>query len=80
MVDGRRATTHWSLDTAFRQRFPKVRLNIDAAMTHDGPVLCSGGAQAGLDLQDIVARIIADPDIVDRLAQGLAAAGLPGGV
>ncbi|GGC93710.1 GlxA family transcriptional regulator [Undibacterium terreum] len=50
LLDGRRATTHWALEQGFRQRFPKVKLSIEALMTQDGNVLCSGGAQAGLDL------------------------------
>ncbi|MFZ6645769.1 GlxA family transcriptional regulator [Undibacterium sp. TJN25] len=50
LLDGRRATTHWALERAFRQRFPLARLSIDALLTQDGNMLCSGGAQAGLDL------------------------------
>jgi len=50
LLDGHRATTHWALAKAFRQRFPRVRLEIDELLTHDGQLLCSGGAQAGLDL------------------------------
>lgn len=50
LLDGRRATTHWTLEAPFRQRFPQVRLSIDALLTQDGEVCCSGGAYAGLDL------------------------------
>ncbi|MES2072961.1 MAG: helix-turn-helix domain-containing protein [Pseudomonadota bacterium] len=50
LLDGRRATTHWALERAFRQRFPRARLSIGALLTEDGNILCSGGAQAGLDL------------------------------
>lgn len=71
VVDGRRATTHWSLDAAFRQRFPKVRLNIDAAMTHDGPVLCSGGAQAGLDLCLYLVELHGGRELARRTAEAL---------
>ena len=49
-LDGRRATTHWALADNFRQRFPKVRLQIDQLFTEDDNRFCSGGAQAGLDL------------------------------
>ena len=49
-LDGRHATTHWALADHFRQRFPKVRLQIDALFTEDANRFCSGGAQAGLDL------------------------------
>ncbi|WP_370599968.1 GlxA family transcriptional regulator [Pseudomonas nitroreducens] len=50
VLDGRRATTHWALEAAFRERYPQVNLDIDALCTEDGGRLCSGGAQAGLDL------------------------------
>ena len=50
LLDGRRATTHWALEQVFRQRFPAVKLSIEALLTQDGNLLCSGGAQAGLDL------------------------------
>ena len=50
LLDGRRATTHWALAGAFRQRFPQVRLQPDELLTEDGNLFCSGGAQAGLDL------------------------------
>lgn len=50
VLDGRRATTHWALEEAFRARYPQVQLDIDALCTDDDGRLCSGGAQAGLDL------------------------------
>ncbi len=50
LLDGRQATTHWALANLFRRRFPRVQLQIDELLTHDGNLLCSGGAQAGLDL------------------------------
>lgn len=50
LLDGRRATTHWALATEFRRRFPRVVLDIDQLLCHDGNLLSSGGAQAGLDL------------------------------
>ncbi|MWV11502.1 helix-turn-helix domain-containing protein [Pseudomonas sp. R-28-1W-6] len=50
VLDGRRATTHWSLAGGFRQRFPRVNLQADELFTEDGNRFCSGGAQAGLDL------------------------------
>lgn len=49
-LDGRRATTHWSLAKEFRQRFPQARLQAEQLFTEDHNRFCSGGAQAGLDL------------------------------
>lgn len=50
LLDGRRATTHWALEARFRRLFPKVSLQIEQLLTHDGPLYCSGGALAALDL------------------------------
>jgi transcriptional regulator GlxA family with amidase domain len=50
LLDGHRATTHWALARQFRQRFPQVNLEIAELLCHDGNLLSSGGAHAGLDL------------------------------
>lgn len=68
-LDGRRATTHWRLAEPFRQRFPQVRLQIDALFTEDGNRFCSGGAQSGLDL----CLHLIDQHAGDWLAQQVAA-------
>lgn len=49
-LDGRRATTHWAMAEEFRRRFPRVRLEPEQLLTHDGDRFCSGGALAGVDL------------------------------
>lgn len=50
LLDGRRATTHWFHDQAFRDRFPQVELVRDVLYVEDGPVLTSAGTAAGIDL------------------------------
>lgn len=50
LLDERRATTHWFHARAFRQRFPRVRLEDDRIFIVDGPVWTSAGMSAGLDL------------------------------
>ncbi|MGE8362679.1 GlxA family transcriptional regulator [Pseudomonas sp.] len=79
LFDGRRATTHWALANPFRQRFPGARLDIDALVCHDGPILSSGGAQAGLDLclyliawhtGDALAEQVANTLVVDGRRTG----------
>ncbi|MDO8329634.1 MAG: helix-turn-helix domain-containing protein [Fluviicoccus sp.] len=73
-LDGYRATTHWAMAEPFRQRFPRVRLEVDQLWTHDGPRFCSGGALAGIDLclhlvqlygSDWLARQVAGVLVVD---------------
>jgi transcriptional regulator GlxA family with amidase domain len=50
ILDGRLATTHWSLTADFARRFPKVRLKPDRIWTRDESVWTSAGISAGIDL------------------------------
>lgn len=50
LLDGRRATTHWRHSALFRERYPRVELDAAVLYTHDGQVLTSAGAAAGIDL------------------------------
>jgi transcriptional regulator GlxA family with amidase domain len=71
LLDGRRATTHWSRTDDFARRFPKVRLEPDRIFVHDGPVWTSAGITAGIDL---ALAMIADDlgeDIARKTAQQL---------
>ena len=71
LLDGRRATTHWALAEQFRQRFPQVRLDIDELLCHDGNLLSSGGAQAGLDLCLYLIGWHAGDGLAQRVANAL---------
>jgi transcriptional regulator GlxA family with amidase domain len=50
LLDGRRATTHWSVTADFSRRFPNVRLDADRIYVRDGRIWSSGGITAGIDL------------------------------
>jgi len=50
LLDGRRATTHWSRTQDFARRFPRVRLDPDRIYVKDGKVWTSAGITAGIDL------------------------------
>ena len=50
LLDGRRATTHWGLAGALRQRYPKVKWQPEQFVTEDGRLFCSGGIYASIDL------------------------------
>lgn len=49
-LDGRPATTHWSLTELFRRWFPKVDLDPDVLFVDDGDLLTSAGAASGVDV------------------------------
>jgi transcriptional regulator GlxA family with amidase domain len=56
LLDGRRATTSWWLEAAFRRRFPAVDLR-PSGLVVDGPITTAGAPLAQLDLMlSLVAR------------------------
>lgn len=50
LLNGRRATTHWSRTREFIGRYPKVKFQPDRIFTKDGGVWTSAGVTAGIDL------------------------------
>jgi len=50
ILDGRRATTHWSFCDDLARSFPSVRVEPDPIFVRDGPVWTSAGVTAGIDL------------------------------
>jgi transcriptional regulator GlxA family with amidase domain len=50
LLDGRRATTHWSRSADFARRYPKVTLEPDRIFIQDGSIWTSAGITAGIDL------------------------------
>lgn len=71
LLDGKRATTHWSRTKDFQRRFPGVKLEPDRIWIQDGAVWSSAGITAGIDLS--LALIGADEGeaIARRTAQQL---------
>jgi transcriptional regulator GlxA family with amidase domain len=50
LLDGRRATTHWSACAEFAARYPSIQLDPDPIYVRDGSVYTSAGVTAGMDL------------------------------
>jgi transcriptional regulator GlxA family with amidase domain len=50
LLDGKRATTHWSACERFAQRFPAVTVDPDAIFVADGKVWTSAGVTTGIDM------------------------------
>lgn len=50
LLDGCPATTHWQLAERFKQRYPKVDLQIDRLLVDGEHYLCAGGTSAHQDL------------------------------
>jgi transcriptional regulator GlxA family with amidase domain len=71
LLDGRRATTHWSVTTDFSRRFPNVRLDADRIYVRDGKIWSSAGITAGIDLALALIGEDLGEDIARRTAQQL---------
>jgi transcriptional regulator GlxA family with amidase domain len=50
LLDGRRATTHWSVCDQLATRYPTVDVDADPIYVRDGNVWTSAGVTAGMDL------------------------------
>lgn len=50
LLDGRRATTHWSATELLGRLFPRVQVEPDAIWIEDGGIYTSAGVTAGMDL------------------------------
>jgi transcriptional regulator GlxA family with amidase domain len=71
LLDGRRATTHWSAVDELATRFPHTRVDREALFVEDGKVWTSAGVTTGIDLAlALVARDLG-PDIALGVARML---------
>ena len=50
LLDHRRATTHWKFSAELQAMVPAARVDLDRLFVQDGPIWCSAGATAGIDL------------------------------
>ena len=64
LLDGRRATTHWSWCDDLQRRHPAVTVERDPIFVVDGPVRTSAGVTAGMDL----ALALVEEDLGPRVA------------
>ncbi len=71
VLDGRRATTHWSRAADIARRYPRIRIEPDRIFIRDGAIWTSAGITAGIDLSlALVAEDLGEP-IAQRTAQQL---------
>ncbi|MGB6353294.1 MAG: GlxA family transcriptional regulator [Steroidobacteraceae bacterium] len=71
LLDGRRATTHWSRAADFARKFPLVRVDPDCIFVKDGSVWTSAGITAGIDLSLALIEDDLGETIARRVAQQL---------
>jgi transcriptional regulator GlxA family with amidase domain len=68
LLDGRRATTHWSHCDELAARFPAIHVEADPIFIQDGAIWTSAGVTAGIDL----ALAMVEQDLGGALALAVA--------
>ncbi len=71
LLDGRRATTHWSYAYEMRKVFPNVRVEDDRIFINEGPIWTSAGLTAGLDLAVALIEKDLGRDVAGAIARRL---------
>ena len=71
LLDGRMATTHWSLAATFQARYPQVNWRPELFVTEDQRLLCSGGVYAAIDLSLHLVEKLCGHEIAVQCARAL---------
>jgi len=71
LLDGKRATTHWSRSDDFARRYPKIRLEADRIFVRQGDIWTSAGITAGIDLALALIEDDLGGEVARRTAQQL---------
>ncbi len=71
LLDGRRATTHWGLVDAYRERFPRVDWRPEELVTECDGVYCGGGVHAALDLALYLVEKLCSRSVAVQCAKSL---------
>lgn len=74
LLDGRRATTHWSVADDFARRFPRVQVDRDVLYVDEGDVVTSAGTAAGIDCCLHLLRQLHGAEAANRVARRLVVA------
>ncbi|NDU75911.1 helix-turn-helix domain-containing protein [Actinomadura sp. DSM 109109] len=71
LLDGRPATTHWSVAARLAELHPAVRVDASVLYVDDGDVLTAGGGAAGMDLGLHLIRSMVGSAETNRLARAM---------
>jgi transcriptional regulator GlxA family with amidase domain len=71
LLDGRRATTHWSVCDLLAERYARIRVESDPIFVRDGNVYSSAGVTAGIDLALALVEEDLGRDVALRTARQL---------
>lgn len=71
LLDGRRATAHWSVADDFAQRFAAVQVDREVLYVDEGDVVTSAGTAAGMDCCLHILRQLRGAEAANRAARHL---------
>jgi transcriptional regulator GlxA family with amidase domain len=71
LLDGRRATTHWTESARLAARYPNVTVDADVLYVDGGDILTSAGSAASIDLCLHLVRQDHGADVAARVARDL---------
>lgn len=71
LLDGRRATTHWSKARDFAQRYPRVELRVDEILTEQDGILSGGAVTSYLNLALRLVERLAGAELAATTAKTL---------
>jgi transcriptional regulator GlxA family with amidase domain len=71
LLDGRRATTHWTTIDGLRANHPKTDVLADARVVDEGEIITSAGVSAGIDMALHVVRRLHGDEIARRTARDM---------
>jgi transcriptional regulator GlxA family with amidase domain len=74
LLDGRRATTHWSAAARLAAEYPRVAVDADVLYVDDGLVCTSAGVAAGIDLCLHLVRRDYGAEAANAIARGMVVA------
>ena len=71
LLDGLRATTHWTTIDGLRTRLPKTDVLDDARVVDEGEIITSAGVSAGIDMALHVVRRLHGDEVARRTARDM---------
>jgi transcriptional regulator GlxA family with amidase domain len=71
VLDGKRATTHWSVCDVLAERYPTIEVDPDPIYVRDGSVWTSAGVTAGMDLALALVEEVEGRDVALEIARHL---------
>ena len=71
LLDGRIATTHWSVCSRIAARYPKVHWRPDLFVTEDSRLLCSGGVCGSVDVSLYMVEKLCGHEVAVQTAKAL---------